>query len=269
MKKLLIFIATLALIFSGASSAGASILFVQNASSSVSASASSGIQVVLSGVTAGNTVLVDCSTYNTTTADGSIVSVTDNKSNTYAKDFATLNAGVQNQGLGLFRATNISLGGTLQITCNYTRNDVTYRNISANEYSGLSNASTTVIDATSTAASTIANATINPGTITTTNANDLIFSIAVNNAGGVGAMLAAPNYNKRNDGSGAGEMWGDLDRVVSATGSYVASSSGWGNGGQWIGFQESLKAPATAANAFSQLYLGSGNLNFGNGIIQF
>jgi len=124
------------------------------------------------------------------------------------------------------------------------------------EYSGL-NASLTT-DGTNTATSTLSSVTsLLSGSITTTNANDLLFI-----AGATNAAITAPSYDssfnlRQVDPSTGNIRLFDGDQIVSATGTYSSTGS-WTTAARAGNAIAAFKAPATnTSHNLSLLGVGS------------
>lgn len=119
--------------------------------------------------TVGNTIVVGVSGNNSTGG------CTDNQSNTYTKQFTDAGALAK---VEVFTAPVSTSSGTFTVTCGTV--GFTYYTMLATEFSGLNNAS--IFDSSASGAEN----TTSPfdcGTITTTNASDMLFSVLENSTG--------------------------------------------------------------------------------------
>lgn len=114
--------------------------------------------------TVGNTVIVSAETYNTT------ITIADNQGNTYST-VGEIQSDDTHRHAYLFSAPVTTSSGTFTVTVTLAANSFIVLHIY--EWSGLDNAS--LIDQTSTGKSDSGTATVTSGSITTTQADELIF----------------------------------------------------------------------------------------------
>ncbi len=158
--------------------------------------------VFSSNTTAGNTLIFACQ--NNAPTDN-LTSITDVEGNTWTR---IILAGPGGFWLYAFAAANIVGGTTNALTIN---GGAVCVRAWYHEFSGL--ASSLTIDGTAKSASGNST-TCSPGTLTTTNAVDLIFGVGMSNAGTVGGQ--APGYTVGTTSSSEDSEW----KAVSSTGTY-------------------------------------------------
>ncbi|HYY69059.1 MAG TPA: hypothetical protein VE734_04955 [Terriglobales bacterium] len=164
---------------------------------------------------AGDALLVACRQGADQT---SIVSVTDSAGNSYTKIGSSASGG--NREDALFLATNVLARAANTISCNFASNLTATEGIVAEEFSGVASAS--VVDQ-STAISDSSGATtaLSTGSVTTTNANDLlVYEITASTDE---SFTAGSGYVVPTNGSNARQAM--QYRTVASLGSYTASIS--------------------------------------------
>jgi glucose/arabinose dehydrogenase/PKD repeat protein len=161
--------------------------------------------------TAGNLIVVYVAWSNT-----GAVMVSDTRGNSYASATGRTTWGT-NRSSQVFYARNISGGGNT-VTAAFATPIASFGDIYIHEYSGLEKASPLDV---ATSATGTANA-MSSGSLTTNNANDLLFAAAAstNKVTGIGG-----GYTGRTNSFGNRTM----DRYVTATGSYSATATQNGN----------------------------------------
>jgi len=193
--------------------------------------AASTLSIAFPGNTAaGNAIVVGAACSNTT-----ISSVTDTQSNTYTQ-------AVANGDSAIFYAQNIA-GGADTVTVHFAAS-CNFSWLDPHEYAGL--ATTSMLDQETSATGT--GTALNSGSVTTTQANELVFGYAfVQNAlsqGGTGFTVRqpAPGVTTSNVMS--------EDEIVSATGTYAATFT-QGTSGSWKALIATFKASGAGTQGWS------------------
>jgi len=214
-----LFSSTATAVTSSGGSGGGAIAFVQGTSNTADSGASiSTTYYSTQGAGDLNVVVVDWADSTST-----VGSVTDSEGNTYVSVVGpTQSAG--NDSQQMFYATNIASAsaGANTVTVTYSTT-VAYPEIRVVEYSGIS--TTNPLDAVIGASGT--GLTMNSGSITTTNANDLLVAA---NAIASETTATGTGYTQRVDSAFTEII---EDETVSATGSYSATAT-QGSSGYWL-----------------------------------
>ena len=217
------------------SQAFATIAYVQGTSQNPDFGSS--VSVTLDGAEGAGHLNVVIVGWNDSTS--SIQSVTDSNGNTYVAAVGPVtNAG--NASQIVYYAKNVAAGNdTVTVAFSGT---VNYPNVRVLEYSGID-----TVNAFDTGVSGSGSGlTQNSGSLTTTNANDLL--VASNYVADV-TTASDPNYTQRFITAG-----GELveDRIVSSTGSYSASST-QGNSGFWVMQLAAFRAASSGGSGDTQV----------------
>lgn len=216
---------------------------VQKASASTGATSNS--VTFPSANATGNLIIVSVGWLN-----GGTPSVSDSRGNTYVSAIGPTASG--DPASQIWYAANIA-GGTNTVTvcfdpqCNQQWDNST---ISVFEYSGL--ATTSVLDVA--ASNTGSSNTLDTGSVTTTQPNELIFATGYGNSGGT--LTADSDYIMEQYSTWAGAHLGVEDRSVSATGSYHATFTDTGSW-TWVAQIATFKAAASGAPTCGLLDDGS------------
>jgi hypothetical protein len=179
--------------------------------------------------TTGNLIIVTAGWPN-----GGTASVTDSNGNSYATAVGPTTNGLISQ---IWYAANI-VGGTNAVTVNF---DTSYNDmVSIFEYSGI--ATSSPFDVTH--SNTGSNSSLDTGSVTTTQANELIFASAYGNSSG--PLTAGPNYSLVQYYVPSGEHLGAEHRNLSPTGSYDATFSDSGSS-TWVAQIATFKPAVSSA----------------------
>jgi hypothetical protein len=216
------------------------IAFVQVASA-VPASGTT-VSVTYAGAqSAGNTSIVAIGWSNST---ASVTAVTDTKGNTYVQALApTVQSGIQSQVIYIASNIAAATAGTNQVKVTFSAS-VLFPDVRILEYSGL--AAVSPIEAAIGAAGS--GTTSNSGSLTTVNANDLLFAA---NYVTSGTTAAGAGYTSRVITNPDGDI--AEDRIVTTAGSYSATATM--SSGSWVMQLVALKAanslPTAATPTFN------------------
>jgi YD repeat-containing protein len=202
---------------SSASTGGTSISFIQsgnatlNPGSSLTATFSSA-----QNVGDFNVVTVGWGGKGSIPPSGVGPTVTDSRGNTYVLAVGPTGNTTGNGSLAIYYATNIAAAaaGANTVTVNFGGTSYAHLGVQIAEYSGI--ATSSPLDGTSAAIGT--NATVNSGTVTTSNANDLLVGADYLDAG-TGA--AGSGFTLR---TGTANNTVLEDKIVTSTGSYSATA---------------------------------------------
>lgn len=207
-----------------AAAGGANLIYYVPLSSTSCASASEASSYACANTIAvsnGNTAYVWCSGYGTATVN----SVSDGV-NTYTALVASLSDGGNARGR-LFRASNMT-GGTYTVKCNYSA--AVWPGMAILTYSGITTPSPG--DGTNTNAGT--SNTPCAGSITATNANDLILTCATTSYGSTLSWTPPTGFTLRQyyDNGSLSTTFACADRLTTAIGTYggpfsLAASTAW------------------------------------------
>ncbi len=199
-----------------------------------------------SNVTAGNTILVAITQWNTT-----VSSVTDNRGNTYTAVTPARHANTSTDYAELYYAKNVA-GGATTVTVAFSGTADT--NVGIYEYSGLD----PISPLEQLASNTGFGSAPNGGTVTTATDNELYFAVGVDDNGNNVAPTAGSGYTLENhqDDSTSHERFYSEDRI-SAHGSYstnftIGTSSNWaviGASFKPAGSSISMRAASSGNNA--------------------
>ena len=180
-----------------------------------------------------------------------VSAVVDTAGNAYTRAVGpTVQAGIESQSI--YYAKNIAAAGANTVTVTFSTAAVS-PDIRILEYSGADPANPVDV----TAASSGNSATSSSGSVTTTNATDLLFGAnfvqTITSGPGSGftsRLLTTPD--------------GDIaeDRMVTATGSYSATAPL--SSGQWIMQMVAFRTPVSGGGATPSVNLSSTNINFGS-----
>jgi glucose/arabinose dehydrogenase/PKD repeat protein len=159
--------------------------------------------------TAGNLIVVYAIWNNTNSA-----SIADSNGNAYATAAARTTWGTNsNWSAQVFYAKNVA-GGSNTVTATFATPVTSFGVIYIHEYAGIDKASP--VDVTTSAVGTTS--AMSSGSVTTTNANDLLFGAGASNKS---VQQAGPGYTTRTFAYGNRTM----DRNVTSTGSYAATAT--------------------------------------------
>lgn len=183
-------------------------------------SATSSVSVLLTGVTAGHMLYVYAAGDKTTAPPTTAVS--DNVGGTWTNIAVEANSGGNGQGSGGAWVCLNAPGGSTTITFSFTGATACFLGVAEYNPNG-----TTPADASNKAVNTNTTATtVNPGTITTANANDVVL-VGANNGNANVTWTAGSGYAVRTSVSSAANMAGALqDQTLSATQAGFATAFG-------------------------------------------
>ena len=235
MKKLIIVFSVLGLFT--AIPTHAAIQFVQIATSTGGSGDVTSLDTVITGVAAGNVLIVTCEAFsgnNPTT-----ITITDGLQK-YIQDGHA--SGQAAQFMVVDHALNVQ-SGTHTVNCASSPSARLSQAVA--EYSGLSNVTSSLVNASS-SNSGASGLEVSSGNFTTTNANALLWGLNVKNAAPPTPVIG-PSWTMRWDGSALYEPALFMDQIVSGTGTYNATSTGWTSSGAWGGIGIAYEAAAAAA----------------------
>lgn len=197
---------------------------VQSLSASSGAVASLQSSAFGSPVTTGSTIIATVAMYANA---NDTITVTDTAGNTYTRDAFLGDISLQHQRVEVWRCTNCTGGSTFKVTASIA-SGTAYFNLGAMEVSGLA---ASPVDAAS-AGDNGSGTTADTGSWTTTNADDLLVAVMVNNDG-ASAITSPAGFTSFARNTNASQEPADAAyQIVSATQSginpqWTAGSATW------------------------------------------
>lgn len=215
-----------------------------------------------SNITAGNTLIVQVGFKETSAVLYRNVTISDTLGNTFTQfgtRSAVLNSGGTSGIVGWY-ATNIS-GGANTVSLVGSCSAIAIFNIVAYEYSGINTATPLDIAGSSAGAGDVGGKMIT-GTITTTNASDLLFaSIISEDSAGGGSAVTGWGHTGTTQITNTNPVMLTADQLVSSTGNYAGTFQVSAN--KFVSLIGAFQQAASGAVSSSQTYLslmGAGNI---------
>ncbi len=165
----------------------------------------------------GNTIIVAMA-INTASTNMATNSVSDNKGNTYTRIVIQKSGtGADNNGIGLYYASNITSSATFTVTCDPTGS--AFITCAAHEYTGILQSSPQ--DQSNSKGQDGGSTNVDTNTVTTSFDNELYFAAMTHNGGANDAMTpTGSNYNQREESENTSFMPINTVDKVAAAGTY-------------------------------------------------